>query len=38
VLLASTGGSDDTNGILTKWGVAGAASGAVVGAITCAAP
>jgi hypothetical protein len=38
VLLASTGGSDDTNGILTKWGVAGAASGVVVGAITCAAP
>jgi hypothetical protein len=38
VLLASTGGSDDTNGILTKWGVAGALSGAAVGAITCAAP
>jgi cytochrome c peroxidase len=38
ILLASTGGSDDTNGILTKWGVAGAASGAVVGALSCAAP
>jgi hypothetical protein len=38
VLLASTGGSDDTNGILTRWGLTGAASGAVVGAITCAAP
>lgn len=35
-LLAVTGGSDDTSGILTRYGVAGAAGGAVVGAILCA--
>jgi hypothetical protein len=38
VLLAATGGSDDTNGILTRWGLAGTAAGAGVGALACLAP
>jgi hypothetical protein len=38
VLLASTGGSDDTSGILTRWTVTGTAVGAAVGALTCLAP
>lgn len=38
ILLASTGGSDDTNGILTRWGVLGAAGGAVAGVVSCLAP
>ena len=36
-LLASTGGSDDTSGILTKFGLVGAGAGAMVGALLCAA-
>jgi len=35
-LLASTGGSDDTSGILTRYGLLGAGAGAVVGAVLCA--
>jgi hypothetical protein len=38
VLLAATGGSDDTNAILTRWGLAGTAAGAAAGALTCLAP
>ena len=38
ILLASTGGSDDTNGILTRWGTLGAAGGAVAGVVSCLAP
>jgi hypothetical protein len=38
VLLASTGGSDDTSGILTRWTLAGTAAGAGVGALICLAP
>lgn len=38
ILLASTGGSDDTNGILTRWGALGAAGGAVAGVVSCLAP
>ena len=36
-LLASTGGSDDTSGILTRYGLVGAGVGALVGAALCAA-
>lgn len=35
-LLAATGGSDDTSGILTRYGVLGAGAGAVAGALLCA--
>ncbi len=38
ILLASTGGSDDTSGILTRWALLGAAAGGAVGAVTCLAP
>ena len=38
ILLASTGGSDDTNGILTRWALLGVGVGSVVGALTCLAP
>jgi hypothetical protein len=38
ILLASTGGSDDTGGILTRWGGLGAAGGAVAGVVSCLAP
>ena len=37
LLLASTGGSDDTSGILTRFGLLGAGGGAVAGAVVCAA-
>lgn len=36
-LLASTGGSDDTSGILTRSGLLGAGAGAMVGALLCGA-
>ena len=35
ILLAATGGSDDTSGIVTKWAVIGAGLGAVAGAVSC---
>jgi hypothetical protein len=38
VLLASSGGSDDTSGILTRWTLVGTAAGLAVGALTCLAP
>jgi hypothetical protein len=38
ILLASTGGSDDTGGILTRWALFGAAAGGAVGALICLAP
>ena len=37
ILLASTGGSDDTKGILTRWARLGVGVGSVVGALTCLA-
>ena len=36
-LLASTGGSDDTSGILTRYGLLGAGAGAMLGAVLCGA-
>ena len=38
ILLASTGGSDDTKGILTRWALLGVGVGSLVGAVTCLAP
>jgi len=35
-LLAATGGSDDTGGILSRFGLRGAVAGAAVGALLCA--
>lgn len=35
VLLAATGGSDDTAGIVTRWAVIGVGLGALAGAVSC---
>ena len=35
VLLAATGGSDDTSGIVTRWAVLGAGLGALAGTVSC---
>jgi len=35
VLLAATGGSDDTSGIVTRWAVIGVGLGALAGTVSC---